>query len=339
MPIFDVLSPKENSALSEILQKAHAVIGQDLEVLLSQPVTLSRSSIDYNTPTVIKNNFKNVFIHIKSQWTGAVDGTSSILICMPDAKAMCGFLMMEQVTAIRETMEQPLTEEDVETFREIANQVNGSFDNGLRQSLKFDFHTAFGGIEILDFTDDALNMAQSFSSEGYVYCRSMYKLSEFNETFFLQMFPIELIRNINALQFKEIEQEEQQREQGNLRTILIVDSDEVSRKIVKNHMKDTSYVMLDAGNGMDALGLLRKRKVDVVVMEIDMPSMNGIQVCHRMKSNPNTRKTPIIFCSANSTRDTVTNAIRGGGTDFLVKPVGKELLIERIERIFSKVKV
>lgn len=331
MPIFDVLKPKENQFFSDLIQGAEEGAAQDLNVLLSQPVVLTRFSLDYNPLDYIKSSFKQKFVHIKSQWEGEVTGVSSILICEQDAKAMSGLLMMEPINAIKENLKQPLGDEDMEIFQEIANQINGSIDNGLRKGIKFDFHLSFDSISMVDFS--AANIAETFGSEGYVYARANIQVADLPESFILQLFPIELITEIKQLHSKELEEEEAQREKGDLRTVLLVDNDEIARKLLKKYLKDAGYVTLDAEDGMAALGILRKQKVDCIIMEIDMPNMSGLQVCERVKANPNTRKVPVIIYSGQSTKTNIARAIKSGATDFFVKPVKKDFVLERVAKV------
>jgi len=336
MPIFDVLAPKESQFFSDLIQTAQETIAENLNVLLSQTVITARLSLDFNTVTDIFANFKQPFIRITSTWEGDISGESSILFRAEDAKAMCGLLMMEPINAVKEAMKEPLGDEDMETFTEIGNQVNGSLDGGLRKNLKFDFHLKFKEIALFDASDAAFDLAAALPEEGYIFSRADLQVASLNKSYFLHVFPLDLIKGIAAIQLKEMAAEESQREEGNLQTVLIIDTDEISRKMLKKYFKDENYATVDAKDGMEALALLRKQTVDIVITELMMPNMDGMQICKRIKTNPNTRNIPVLFCSAKSTRENVTRAVQSGGEDFFVKPFTKEMIVERVSNRLKK---
>ena len=120
------------------------------------------------------------------------------------------------------------------------------------------------------------------------------------------------------------------------KTVLIVDDSNTMRKIVSRSLRQAGIdfdQIFEAGDGQEALDVLAANQVDVVLSDINMPNMNGIEACKRIKQNPRTRNIPVIMCSSKSTRDNVLAAVNSGARDFIVKPINKKEALHGIEII------
>lgn len=81
-----------------------------------------------------------------------------------------------------------------------------------------------------------------------------------------------------------------------------------------------------------ALSTLGKTNIDLVLMDIYMPGVDGITLCERIKRNAMVEDVPIIICSAHPTQENVIRAVRAGAADFIVKPVTRQKLMEKINK-------
>jgi len=107
---------------------------------------------------------------------------------------------------------------------------------------------------------------------------------------------------------------------GNPR-VLIVDDSRGDIRIVNENLKDL-YTVLAATSGKTALEVAAKiPKPDVVLMDVEMPEMNGYEACKKLKSNPATADIDVIFVSAHDTVDEILAGYEAGGTDYLTKPI------------------
>lgn len=89
-------------------------------------------------------------------------------------------------------------------------------------------------------------------------------------------------------------------------------------------------VVGEAANGLEAISKCQELRPDLVVMDIIMPELDGLEAASRIKKEwPGTR---IVFCSALGAKETVLNAIRAGGSDFVVKPFSSERLVDAVKR-------
>ncbi|MBF0449616.1 MAG: response regulator [Candidatus Magnetomorum sp.] len=113
-------------------------------------------------------------------------------------------------------------------------------------------------------------------------------------------------------------------------TILIVDDVPINLKVVRAHLEPSGYKVLEAGSGQEAL-IQAEQRPDLILMDIMMPDMDGMETCRRLKANPHTAEIPVIFLSALTDPESRTGALAIGGVDFIIKPFDEEELIARVK--------
>jgi len=103
--------------------------------------------------------------------------------------------------------------------------------------------------------------------------------------------------------------------------VLIVDDSRGDIRIVNENLKD-QYTILAATSGKTALDVAQKNpKPDVILMDVEMPEMNGYEACKKLKADPSTTDIDVIFVSAHDTVDEILAGYEAGGTDYLTKPI------------------
>jgi DNA-binding response OmpR family regulator len=108
------------------------------------------------------------------------------------------------------------------------------------------------------------------------------------------------------------------------KSILVVDDDLNIRKLISELLESEGYDVLQAEDGREALEFARENPVDLVVLDIIMPHMDGMEVCKRLRDETNT---PIIFVTAKDDVSDLVSALAIGGDDYVTKPFkGAELL-------------
>ena len=113
--------------------------------------------------------------------------------------------------------------------------------------------------------------------------------------------------------------------------ILIVDDEQFNIDVVMGFLEDEGYMFNFTTNGKDALSALFKKDFDLVLLDINMPELDGIEVCKRIKKDDKTKDIPVIFLSAFSDMDTISKAFDAGGVDYLTKPFNGIELIARVK--------
>ncbi len=112
--------------------------------------------------------------------------------------------------------------------------------------------------------------------------------------------------------------------------ILVVDDHDHNLELVKWVFKTEDYNLLFAENGMQALELLKNNDIDLILLDIMMPDMDGFETCEKIKSNVNWVDIPIIFLTARTEINDIVSGFNHGGVDYISKPFSKEELIVRV---------
>lgn len=111
--------------------------------------------------------------------------------------------------------------------------------------------------------------------------------------------------------------------------ILLVDDEEVMLVFLENILKD-SYNILTAGDGKQALALLEKEAINLVISDIMMPNMDGFELCQQIKSTVEYAQIPVILLTARQTLQSKVTGLELGADAFIEKPFSKEYLLAQI---------
>jgi two-component system, sensor histidine kinase and response regulator len=114
-------------------------------------------------------------------------------------------------------------------------------------------------------------------------------------------------------------------------TILVVDDNKRNLQVVGNILHEEQYKVAMAINGPTALKLAAQLKLDLVLLDIMMPEMDGFEVCKKLKENEETREIPVIFLTAKVETDDVVEGFNLGGVDYITKPFKQKELLVRIK--------
>ena len=118
------------------------------------------------------------------------------------------------------------------------------------------------------------------------------------------------------------------------RTILIVDDDPGIRRLIATTLEDVSgYRMSEAGDGEEAMRRALEVHPSIVFLDIDMPRLDGIEACRRMKSEPSTADATIVMLTGDSEHAAELEARRAGADLFLTKPFSPLHLLRLVDRL------
>ncbi len=118
--------------------------------------------------------------------------------------------------------------------------------------------------------------------------------------------------------------------------LLVVDDDHLNRMLIGKYLENEGHRVSYASNGFEALAKLTEQSFDMVLLDIEMPEMNGYQVLEQMVGDPRLRDIPVIVTSAIEQLDSVVRCIEMGAEDYLTKPVNRILLKARIDASLEK---
>ena len=118
--------------------------------------------------------------------------------------------------------------------------------------------------------------------------------------------------------------------------ILVVDDSSTTRSIIRRLLAPADVTITEAEDGLSALATAAAHRFDLIITDIDMPRMNGFELCRRLKENPDTRHAPVIILSANNAEGTVNEGFQAGAAAFIGKGDIRGELPPTVSRILEK---
>ncbi len=120
--------------------------------------------------------------------------------------------------------------------------------------------------------------------------------------------------------------------------ILVVDDESDIVDILKYNLeKENEYTVHAAYNGTEALAIAKKEKPDLILLDIMMPGMNGFEICKNLKSEPETKRIPVIFLTAKENEIDEIVGLEIGADDYIQKPISPRVVLARIKSVFRRV--
>lgn len=120
------------------------------------------------------------------------------------------------------------------------------------------------------------------------------------------------------------------------KTILVVDDERDLLDLIEYNLKKEGYDVLKAEDGADGIRMAKKYKPDLVLLDIMMPKMDGLEACEQIRADEDIKHTPIIFLTAKSDEKTEVTGLNLGADDFLTKPISTAKLVSRITAVLRR---
>jgi two-component system NtrC family sensor kinase len=118
-------------------------------------------------------------------------------------------------------------------------------------------------------------------------------------------------------------------------TLLIVDDDRSAREGLRSIFESAGHRTISAGDAPSALKLLRKQACDLVMVDVELPDVDGLALCRLLRAQPNLRQLPLVVFSANDSEGRKVDAFTAGADDYIVKPSSPGELISRVNSHLS----
>jgi len=115
--------------------------------------------------------------------------------------------------------------------------------------------------------------------------------------------------------------------------ILIVDDNEANRDILETRLKVHGYELLQAADGEEALAAVQRDHPDLILLDVMMPKLDGVEVCRRIKGDATLPFTPIILVTSKSDTRDVIAGLDAGADEYLTKPVDQAALVARVKSV------
>jgi CheY-like chemotaxis protein len=120
------------------------------------------------------------------------------------------------------------------------------------------------------------------------------------------------------------------------RRILLVDDTETILLFLKTLLAGQDFDFLTAKNGAEAVERARRERPDLVLLDIFMPVMDGIEACRVMKGDPELKDIPVVIVTARSEAENVERCLEAGCDDYVFKPIRKLELLDKINRLLER---
>ena len=120
------------------------------------------------------------------------------------------------------------------------------------------------------------------------------------------------------------------------KTILVVDDEKDLLDLIEYNLKKEGFDVLKAENGEEGIAIAKEHKPDLVLMDIMMPKMDGMEAVEKMRADDELKSIPIIFLTARSDEKTEVEGLDKGGDDYITKPISTTKLISRIKAVMRR---
>ena len=115
--------------------------------------------------------------------------------------------------------------------------------------------------------------------------------------------------------------------------VLVIDDDWLNRDLLSMYLKDAGYTLEAAEDGEKGLNMAIAAPPDLVLCDVQMPKLNGYEVCRRLKANPDTRFVPVVMVTALDSDEEKLRAVESGADDFITKPFNSIMLLTRVRSL------
>ncbi len=118
--------------------------------------------------------------------------------------------------------------------------------------------------------------------------------------------------------------------------ILVVDDEEDILELVRYNLARDGFAVICASSGEEALKLASSDSVDLVILDLMLPGIDGLQVARRLKENPSTKDTPIVMLTAKGEEADIVTGLELGADDYVTKPFSPRILIARVKAVIRR---
>ena len=120
-----------------------------------------------------------------------------------------------------------------------------------------------------------------------------------------------------------------------MKQIMIVDDEIAARTLIGITLERDGFTVIRAKNASEALQLVGEKKPDLIILDVMMPGMSGIELCSIIRSRPEAASIPILMLSARSDMETIVRGMDAGANDYLPKPIYNHDLTAKVRSMLS----
>lgn len=118
--------------------------------------------------------------------------------------------------------------------------------------------------------------------------------------------------------------------------ILVVDDEQDLVKLIRYHLEKDGYKVLCAYNGDDALFLTRKERPELIILDLMLPGIDGLEICKKLKADQELAHTAIVMLTAKGEESDITLGLKLGADDYMTKPFSPKELVARVQAVLRR---
>jgi len=119
-------------------------------------------------------------------------------------------------------------------------------------------------------------------------------------------------------------------------SVLVVDDEPLTQDLLRLMLEPAGFRVTGAEHGLEALQKIQQSKPDIMILDVMMPHMDGITVCRKIRSNPETADLPIVMLSGKTHLNAVEEGIEAGANRYLAKPMSRNDLIQNLREVLAE---
>jgi len=117
--------------------------------------------------------------------------------------------------------------------------------------------------------------------------------------------------------------------------ILVIEDDPGALRLAQYVLQYEGYEVLTATNGLAGLKKARSEQLDLVILDVMLPGVDGFEICHRLRAEPQTAQLPILMLSAKAQAVDLAMGLKVGADDYLSKPTDAAVIIRRVKKLLA----
>jgi DNA-binding response OmpR family regulator len=118
--------------------------------------------------------------------------------------------------------------------------------------------------------------------------------------------------------------------------ILVIEDDPAISRLVEYSLRHAGYEVITAANGLEGIKKAHNDAPDLVILDVMLPGMDGFEICHRLKSEPDTASLLILMFSAKAQEIDKNTGLKVGADDYLPKPAAPAEIVSRVAKLLAK---
>jgi len=118
--------------------------------------------------------------------------------------------------------------------------------------------------------------------------------------------------------------------------ILVIEDDPSTLRLIKYTLQQEGYQVLIAPNGLEGLRKAKNEEPDLIILDVLLPGIDGFEICHRLRAEPQTARLPILMLSVKAREIDKATGFKVGADDYITKPADPSEIVSRVESLLAK---